>query len=234
MHTLTRNGASCAPPLARAAQPRDLAEALPAGQGLLASTCVLAPRACTQQRASAPRERPSRDSPALHLAGRERCAPASFQACWLAPPPGSRDCLPAHQCWSENRPALEGDLRAHLLLAWLSAQRAPRAPATARTARTALRARRAVRTPRTHYNWPASALTLRALRHLVLASRRTVWRHARRVQRAIRELNRLRVERENSPAAKRLIGSTLAACLKVGLNAWNLLVGYRVSHLRLA
>ena len=115
----------------------------------------------------------------------------------------------------------------------LGARSALPAPATARTARTALRARRAVRAPRTHYNWPASALTLRALRHLVLASRRTVWRHARRVQRAIRELNRLRVERENSPAAKRLIGSTLAACLKVGLNAWNLLVGYRVSHLRL-
>ena len=229
---MTRNGASCAPPLARAALPRDLGEALLAGQGLLASACVLAPRAGTQQRASAPRERPSRDCPAHHLAGRERCAPASFQACLLAPPPGSRDCLPAHQCWSENRPALEGDLPAHLLLAGLSAHSAPRA-ATARTARTALRARRAVRTPRTHYNWPASALTLRALRHLVLASRRTVWRHARRVQRAIRELNRLRVERENSPAAKRLIGSTLAACLKVGLNAWNLLVGYRVSHLRL-
>ena len=100
-------------------------------------------------------------------------------------------------------------------------------------ARKRRRAGRVVRTPRTDYNWPASALTLRALRHLVLASRRTVWRHARRVQRAIRELNRLRVERENSPAARRLIGSTLAACLKVGLNVWNLLVGYRVSHLRL-
>ena len=121
VHTLTRNGASCAPPLARAALPRDLGEALPASQGLLASTCVLAPRVSTQQRASAPRERSSRDCLAHYLAGRKRRALASFQACLLAPPPGSRDCLPAHQCWSENRPALEGDLQAHLLLAWLSA-----------------------------------------------------------------------------------------------------------------
>ena len=129
MHTLTRNGASRAPPLARAALPRDLGEALLAGQGLLASACVLAPRAGTQQRASAPRERSSRDCLAHNLAGRKRRAPASFQACLLAPPPGSRDCLPAHQCWSENRPALEGDLQAHLLFAWLKrAQRATPRP----------------------------------------------------------------------------------------------------------
>ena len=111
-------------------------------------------------------------------------------------------------------------LRAHAL-ALTFARRALPARTTARPARLVLRTRTRARASRL----PAHALTLRALRSCVLRSRRTVLRDARRLRRAVRELNALHPARSCTPLALRLVGRALATCLRVGFLAYTLLTG---------